>query len=205
MNTKNRESIALVLVVLGLAGILSSRMFPIEVQPVANAASAPLTRTFDVAADCRTYVPGTNRGDINMVSGKIFPAGTLPIGSADNDPTLPVNGVAPIGEWLNRTQQTFPFPPDIASAYSSVPPYFGNFYYVFNDGRALTTDGYGIIVVNGTPVVPFSVTGGIGRFSGAAGDGLGTILGTNATGCPNARITFNLKKQAPKKDDDLDE
>jgi hypothetical protein len=42
-------------------------------------------------------------------------------------------------------------------------------------------------------VVPFSVTGGIGGFSGAAGDGLGTIIGTNATGCPNARIKFNIQ------------
>jgi hypothetical protein len=193
MYRKNRESIALVLAALGLAGILSSRMFPLEVQPVVNAASAPLTLTFDVAADCRTFVPPTNRGDIIMVSGKIFPAGTLPTGVADNDPVLPVNGVAPIGEWLNRTRQTVPFPPDIASAYSSVPPTFGNFYYLFNDGRALTTDGYGIIVVNGTPVVPFSITGGIGGFSGAAGDGLGRIIGTNATGCPNARIKFNIQ------------
>jgi hypothetical protein len=193
MNRKNRESIALVLAALGLAGILSSHMFPLEVQPVVNAASAARTLTIDVAADCRTFVPGTNRGDVIMVSGKIFPAGTLPIGSADNDPVLPVNGVAPIGEWLNRTRQTVPFPPEIASAYSSVPPTFGNFYYLFNDGRALTTDGYGIIVVNGTPVVPFSVTGGIGGFSGAAGDGLGTIIGTNATGCPNARIKFNIQ------------
>jgi hypothetical protein len=193
MNTKNRESITLVLVVLGLAGFLSSHMFPGEVQRVVNAASGPHTLTVDVAADCRTVVAGTNRGDVIMVSGKIFPAGTLPSGSASNDPILPVNGVAPIGEWLNRTRQTFPFPPDIASAYSSVPPTFGNFYYLFNDGRALTTDGYGIIVVNGKPVVPFSVTGGIGGFSGAAGDGLGRILGTNATGCPNASIKFNIQ------------
>jgi hypothetical protein len=193
MNTKNRESITLVLVVLGLAGILSSHMFPVEEPPVVNAASARHTLTIDVAADCRTFVPGTNRGDDNTVSGKIFPGGTLPIGSAGNDPTLPVNGVAPIGEWLNRTRQTVPFPPAIASAYSSVPPTFGNFYYLFNDGRALTTDGYGAIVVNGTPVVPFAVTGGIGGLSGAAGDGLGTILGTNATGCPNARIQFNIQ------------
>ena len=166
---------------------------PVEKQPVVNAASTRHTLTIDVAADCRTFVPVTNRGDVIMVSGKIFPAGTLPSGSSNNDPTLPVNGVAPIGEWLNRTRQTVPFPPDIASAYSSVPPTFGNFYYLFNDGRALTTDGYGAIVVNGTPVVPFSITGGIGGLSGAAGDGLGRIIGTHATGCPNARIKFNIQ------------
>jgi hypothetical protein len=52
----------------------------------------------DVAADCRTFVTGPNRADVSYVSGKIFPAGTLPSGTATNDPTQPVNGVAPIGD-----------------------------------------------------------------------------------------------------------
>ena len=66
------------LVVLGLAGILSSRMFPVEEQPVVNAASARHTLTIDVAADCRTLFPVTNRGDVIMVSGKIFLPGRFP-------------------------------------------------------------------------------------------------------------------------------
>ena len=33
----------------------------------------------------------------------------------------------------------------------------------------------------------------LGGFSGAAGDVRGTILGTNATGCPNGRNRFNIR------------
>src|SRR5919198_6650979 len=79
------------------------------------------TLNLDVACDCRTGVAGANRGDVFIISGKIFPAGTLPSGDADNDPTLAVNGVAPIGDWTCRGQNSFPFPPNMAAAYSASP------------------------------------------------------------------------------------
>jgi hypothetical protein len=128
-----------------------------------------------------------------MVTGKIFPGGTLPGGIADNDPVLPVNGVAPIGDWHHRSQTVVPLPADIAPAYSSAPPVLATFYFLFDDGRALVTENWGIIEVNGIPTVLGVVTGGIGGFSGAAGDVLGTIIGTNATGCPNGRNRFNIR------------
>lgn len=58
-------------------------------------AGARRVLTLEVAADCRTFVNGPNRADVSFGSGKIFPARTLPSGTADNDPTQPVNGVAP--------------------------------------------------------------------------------------------------------------
>jgi hypothetical protein len=185
--------LALALLPVGLAGILSSFHSPIGVHPVAKAGQAAHAHVlgFDVAADCRTVVSGTNRGDLNMVSGKIFPFGTLPSGIASNDPTLPVNGTAPIGDWHHRSQQTFPLPPD--PAYGSTPPYLATFYFIFHNGHALITENYGIVDVKGSPTVLGVVTGGIGRFSGAAGDVLGTIIGTNATGCPNGRNRFNIR------------
>lgn len=145
--------------------------------------------TFDVAADCRTFVGGPNRGDAGIVNGKIFPAGTIASGTGTNDPTQPVNGVEPIGDWVNRGQNGFPFPPAIASSYSSTPAAFGTEYFILNDGRALTTEGY--LFPSG--LVLSSVTGGVGGFRGAAGSSRGNILGTNATGCPNARVKFHFR------------
>ena len=172
----------------------------VEFQPTAQASGDSHTLTFDVACDCRTGSPSffkENRGDAWIVSGKMFPAGTLPGGSAGNDPTLPVNGVAPIGDWTCRGQHSTPFAPSVAAAYSATPFGFNTQYFMLNEGRALTVEGYAFLA-NGVPVERLSVTGGIGAFSGAAGDlKEGPIkegvFGTNATGCPNFRAKFTLQ------------
>lgn len=149
--------------------------------------------TFDVAVDCRTFAGGPNRGDVSILNGKIFPPGTLPSGSASNDPIRPVNGVAPVGDFLGRGQHAFPFPPMIAAAYSSIPVDFVTQYFMFENGRtALTAEGYVLLRGQLPSEVLLSVTGGIGRLTGAAGQIHGAILGTNATGCPNARTTVHL-------------
>jgi hypothetical protein len=148
---------------------------------------------FDVACDCRTGSPAFfsgNRGDAWIISGKIFPAGTLPAGTATNDPTLPVRGVAPIGEWTCRGQSALPFPLAVAAAYSASPPAFNTQYFILNDGRALTVEGYVLPNFTGERL---SVTGGIGDFSGAAGDVEEAPFGTNSTGCPNFRAKFKIQ------------
>jgi hypothetical protein len=43
-----------------------------------------------------------------------------------------------------------------------------------------------------------AVVGGMGDFSGASGELSAAVIGTNSTGCPNMRLTINLKKQSPK-------
>jgi hypothetical protein len=144
----------------------------------------------DVACDCRTGVnlDGGGRAAPFMIEGKIFPTGTLASGPATNDPTQPVHGVASIGDWLCRGQTTFPLPPAIAAAYSSVPFAFNTQYFIFQDDRALTLEGYDV-PTGGL----LSITGGIGGFSGASGFAQGSILGTNATGCPNFRAVFRIR------------
>src|SRR5712675_2286545 len=99
--------------------------------------------TFDVACDCRTgaTLDGGVRGSPFIIQGKIFPAGTLPSGTATNDPTQSVHGVAPIGDWICRGQNSFPLPPAVASAYSLTPFAFNAQYFILNDGRALTAEG----------------------------------------------------------------
>src|SRR3954449_7294018 len=106
------------------------------------------TFTVDVAVDCRTAVDELKRGVNFIINGKLFPVGTLPSGPASNDPTLPVDGVAPIGDWLVRGQHSLPLPlPDaIAQRYSSAPADFGTAYFIFDGGRtALVTETYAFI------------------------------------------------------------
>jgi hypothetical protein len=146
--------------------------------------------SFDVACDCRTGSPGFfagTRGDAFIVNGKIFPAGTLPSGTGANDPTQPVNGVAPIGDWSCRGQVAGEFPPTIAPAYSSTP-FVWNTQYFLLKGGALTVEGYA------TPSGELlSVSGGIQRFSSASGFVAEAPFGTNVTGCPNFRAKFKLR------------
>jgi hypothetical protein len=183
----------MILSALGVAGV--GVVAQLGSQDVDKGAGNRNTFTVDLAVDCRTVASGPNRGDIFIINGKLFPAGTLAAGTASNDPILPVNGVAPIGDWLVRGHHALPLPvPDnIAQWYRSAPGDFGTAYFIMDGGRtALIAESYAFLVA-GDPSLAFSVvTGGIGRFRGAAGDAEGPPIGTNATGCPNFRTTFKL-------------
>jgi hypothetical protein len=183
------------LFVLALAGLAGLGVFGLPAVVKADADSN--TFSFDVACDCRTgaTLDGGVRASPFMIQGKIFPAGTLPSGIATNDPTQPVHGVASIGDWICRGQVQGTYPPAIASAYASTPFILNTQYYLLNDGRALTLEGYELS--NGTAAL--SVTGGINGFFGASGDVQfppGVTLGTNATGCPNFRAKFRISRGA---------
>jgi hypothetical protein len=172
--------------------------FRAAAQPAPDNARRVLTRntfTIDLAVDCRTAVDEFTRGASLIINGKLFPAGTLPSGPASNDPTQPVNGVAPIGDWLVRGQHSLPLlvPDDIAQRYSSAPADFGTTYFILDEGRtALITETYAFLQGQDVSLAYSAVIGGIGRFRGAAGDIGGPPIGTNVTGCPNSRLTFNF-------------
>ncbi|HUS07799.1 MAG TPA: hypothetical protein VMZ52_15950 [Bryobacteraceae bacterium] len=177
------RSIKITLFALALAGfaVMAIVGLPTEVK-----AANENTLTFDVACDCRTANWGSgNRGEVFIVSGKIFPAGTLPSGTATNDPTLPVNGIAPIGNWTCRGQSAGALPP----AYSLTPFAFNTQYFILNPDRALTVEGFTVLPEGER----LAVTGGIGSFRGASGDLEEGPLGTNATGCPNFRAKFTFQ------------
>jgi hypothetical protein len=170
----------------GLTGIV--RGFSPEDQ-----SEAPNVITVDLAVDCRTAAGELIRGGLFILNGKLFPAGTLPSGMASNDPTQPVNGVAPIGEWLVRGHHAFPLPPAIAPAYSSSPGDFGTAYFILDQGRAaIFTETYAFLEGFAPSLAFTAVTGGTGRFAGAAGDAQGGPIGFNVTGCPNFRSNFNI-------------
>jgi hypothetical protein len=72
------------------------------------------------------------------------------------------------------------------------PAFAGTWYHLLNDGRGLVAEG------PHPDSGPMAVVGGMGDFSGAVGQVLVNIIGANSTGCPNVRLMFILKKQAPK-------
>jgi len=177
---------------LALAGLMGLAIVGL---PAVLSAEDSNTVSFDVACDCRTgaTLDGGVRGAPFLIQGKIFPAGTLPSGMASNDPTQSVNGAASIGNWICRGQMTGTLPAAIAAAYASTPIILNTQYYLLNDGRALTLEGFEL--ANGSGAL--SVTGGIGGFLGASGEVRfppSVTLGTNATGCPNFRARFHLQQ-----------
>jgi hypothetical protein len=156
-------------------------------------ANADETITFDVAIDCRTWRNNLGisfddmaRGDSFIANGKIFPAGTLPSGTATNDP----NGRGSIGAWIERGTMAATLAEIVAG---KRPAFFATWFHMLDDGRGLVADG------PHPDSGPMAVIGGTGGFSGASGEiSEVTIIGTNSTGCPNMRLIINLKKQAPK-------
>lgn len=177
----------------GLAGVERGGFKPLaELQPVAHAADDPNTLTLDFALDFRTFKPSTGRGTVALGYGKVFPGGTLS-GISGNDPTQPVNGVAPIGDWVLRTVDGIPYPTGFPTGYSSTPVSWGTMYFVLNGNKdAITGEGY--LTSPATGVVLESITGGIGRFSGAAGSfEAGPVSGPNVTGAPNGRVVFHFQ------------
>src|SRR5690348_3313744 len=102
----------------GLAGLAAVAVFglPGVMKADGDPNTHAKTLTVDIACDCRTgskgFFSGALEDGLFIISGKIFPAGTLPSGDATNDPTQPGS----IGDWTCRGQQAFPFPPEVASA-----------------------------------------------------------------------------------------
>jgi hypothetical protein len=190
--------VALALIVLGLAVIPHSLPSRVGVQTAVRA-DTEKSITLDVALDCRTFnysrgIPLDQivRGDGFILNGKIFPAGTLRPGNDPNDP-------GSIGTYVSRGTSTATLAEHLANPESI--GVFSTDYYLLNDGRALMSEGW----FKPSGVGRAAVTGGMGAFSGASGEVSGVDISTNSTGCPNTRFTFKLKKQAPKKDDDLHE
>jgi hypothetical protein len=145
-----------------------------------------------VAIDCRTFkynrgIPGDQalQGDSYLVKGKIFPTGTLRPGPQTNDPNEPGS----IGSWVDRGQNAASFAEILAGA--PFPISFFTEYYMLNDGRVLVSEGFNV----SPTTARLAVVGGMGAFSGASGEALAVVIGTNRTGCANIRVTFKLEKQ----------
>ncbi|MGH9629657.1 MAG: hypothetical protein ACRD7E_15185 [Bryobacteraceae bacterium] len=173
--------------------------------------------TVDVAMDGRTVrfnrgitYQEAGRGDTFVIFGPIYPAGTLPTGAASNSPDDPGS----IGAWTFRATLTYDGGVSRGSGLEAccglpvvdTPPLWiqarrgrlgvvdlfnqlgmGTAHYQFDNGGTLVVDG-----PVSRPTGAVAVVGGMGAFSGAAGELTGVAIGTNSTGYPNLRITFTL-------------
>jgi hypothetical protein len=144
------------------------------------------TLALDVAIDCRTWRfnhgisdSDFGRGDSFIANGKLFRAGTLAAGTPGNDPNVPGS----VGTFIEHGI--------MAATLAEIdagkrPAFAGTWYHLLNDGRGIIAEG------PHPDSGPMVIVGGTGGFRGARGDVSVNIIGTNSTGCPNMRVTFNL-------------
>lgn len=178
-----------ILALLALGLILASFAFYSNSNP-ANADSGNSGEfTIDVACDARTYrqnnvdpaASGSHRGDTFIVSGKIYPGGTIPAGQGVFSP----DNVGSIGDWTCRGVWLV----SAEELANGASPAFdtSQIYLVPNEAKQLFSEG-----LEGPAPTLRAVTGGTGSMAGATGRVRQELLGTNATGLFNFRFTFKV-------------
>jgi len=153
--------------------------------------------TIDVAEDFSLFVPTKvrpedtqpERGAFFVTEGRIFPAGTIPKGGTPEAPNgFDPNGAGAIGTWFCRGTHLVSgalFPVTARAVHT------GQIYLLSNEARSITTEG-----VEGAGATVRAVTGGTGPFLGYVGEQRQELIGFNATGGVNLRVTFILRKSA---------
>ena len=151
------------------------------------------TFTVDVALDGKTLVvnhvdpsqgPETQfRGDTLVIDGTVYPAGTLPSGTANNDPNAPGG----IGKIRCRASALVP----LSDLQTPAATFVTEMYSLPNDKQMIIVDGPG---ANLYATVRRAVLGGTQYFDGVTGEVIEQNLGVNATNVCNLRITFKLRK-----------
>ena len=149
-----------------------------------------ITFTVDVAEDFSLFNPTLvkptdtqpERGAFFVTEGNIFPRGTIKGDGATFDP----NGAGAIGRWFCRGTHLVSateFPTSPRSVHTA------QLYLLPDESRSIATEG-----VEGNVTLLRAITGATGPFRGYIGEQKQTMLGFNATGGVNLRVTFILKK-----------
>ncbi|HEY6361025.1 MAG TPA: hypothetical protein VIX63_07960 [Vicinamibacterales bacterium] len=146
--------------------------------------------TVDVAEDFSLFTPTfvkpsdtqPERGSFFVTEGNIFPAGTIEGDGATFDP----DSAGALGRWFCRGTHLVSaaeFPTSARAVHTA------QLYLLPDESRSLATDG-----VEGNVPVLRALSGGTGVFRGYVGEQKQEMLGFNATGGVNLRVTFILRK-----------
>jgi hypothetical protein len=151
--------------------------------------------TIDVAEDFSQFVPTKvkpedtqpERGAFFVTEGRIFPAGTIPKGGTPEAPNdFDPNGSGAIGTWFCRGTHLVSgalFPVTARAVHTA------QLYLLPSERKSISTEG-----VEGAGATVRPVTGGTGPFAGYTGEQRQELLGFNASGGVNLRVTFVLRK-----------
>src|SRR5882672_10543911 len=155
------------------------------------AADDTVTITFDVALDASSVrasrpdwsITGPMRGDTFVSGGLVYLGGSIPDG--DTTATFAPSDDSRLGTLVVRGQYIADGA-EIASGarHSSASTHI----LMLDEGSGFVTEG---LEGNGTEVR--AVVGGYGRYSGATGQVILEVLGSNGTAGLNLRFTFTLK------------
>jgi hypothetical protein len=150
------------------------------------------TFTVDVALDAATLAVNTanpptmgSRGDIIVINGTVYPAGTIPPGlNANNDP----NAAGGIGKIRCRALELEPGTDFTTPVFTFVT----EMYSLPDDNQIILVDGPG---PNLFATVKRAIIGGTSSYDGVTGQVIETEIGVNKSGACNLRVTFQLRKQ----------
>jgi hypothetical protein len=146
--------------------------------------------TIDVAEDFALFNPTLvrptdtqpERGSFFVTEGNIFPGGTIKGDGSTFDP----NRGGALGRWFCRGTHLVSateFPTSARAVHTA------QLYLLPNERASIATEG-----VEGNVPVVRPISGGTGPFKGYIGEQKQRLLGFNATGGVNLRVTFTLRK-----------
>ena len=155
-----------------------------------NRSDDTIVFTIDVAEDFAlfnpTFVRPTDtqpeRGSFFITEGNIFPGGTIQGDGSTFDP----HRQGALGRWFCRGTHLVSateFPTSARAVHTA------QLFLLPNESSSIATDG-----VEGNVPVLRAITGGTGPFKGYIGEQKQRMLGFNATGGVNLRVTFTLRK-----------
>jgi hypothetical protein len=188
-----RNAFALGLVAVSALGVSASGLAASDDRH--DRAPQRIVFTIDVAEDFSLFVPTKvkpedtqpERGAFFSTEGRIFKAGTIAKGGTPEAPgPFDPNGAGAIGTWFCRGTHLVSgslFPVTARAVHT------GQLYLLPNERASIATEG-----VEGAGATVRPMTGGTGPFAGYIGEQRQELLGFNATGGVNLRVTFVLTK-----------
>lgn len=174
---------------LGAAAVVAIASTPARASELPDDKST-IVFTVDVAEDFTLFKPTLvkptdtqpERGSFFVTEGNIYPGGTIKGDGLDFDP----NSDGALGRWFCRGTHLVSateFPTAARGVLTA------QLYLFPDESRSITTEG-----LEGNVPVLRAVTGGTGLFSGYIGEQKQELLGFNATGGVNLRVTIKLRK-----------